>query len=164
MATTLRMPTFDPPRSSSETDQRYLLADSVAPSESASMITDTVDGDGDRTPRARSPLGHCDPTEPVTRHQSIAAPEGAASQGSYRGFKSEQAYLDALRAWAEGRKYAEPTNTTLVGFYGTTTMAEYADRPPAFQPLGLKRKWKAMKANRQEEKAKRNEERRATIA
>ncbi|QIX01800.1 hypothetical protein AMS68_007317 [Peltaster fructicola] len=162
MSTKLHMPNFDQSRASSETEQRYLLADSVSPSESASAIAD-IDGDGDRTPRARSPH-RASATLETARHQSIAEPERAHTQATYRGFASEQAYMDALRAWADSKRFAAPTETTLLGFYGETTMEEYASRPPALQPLELRKKWKAMRASRQEQKLKRNDERRATIA
>lgn len=164
MSTKMHIANFEEPRSSSETEQRYLLAESICPSESASAITD-VYGDGDRTPRARSPTREAETTVATGhRHQSIAAPEQAHTQGQYHGFKSEQAYLDALRSWAESRRYTTPSETSIIGFYGTTSMDEYASRPPALQPLGIRKKWKSLKASRQEQKVKKLDERRATIA
>ncbi|OAP60314.1 hypothetical protein AYL99_05316 [Fonsecaea erecta] len=40
---------------------------------------------------------------------------------SYRGFPSEQAYLDALKEWAQSKMYYE-SDEQLQGFYGTNTL------------------------------------------
>ncbi|KIW66802.1 hypothetical protein PV04_06096 [Phialophora macrospora] len=40
---------------------------------------------------------------------------------SYRGFPSEQAYLDALKAWAQSKMYYE-ADEQLSGFYGKSTV------------------------------------------
>lgn len=165
MASALRVPDYDQRRSSTDTSRRSLRAESIAPSDSESMITLTND-DGDRTPRAHSPsrasvMSHA---TLAPRHQSIAAPEQASAR-PYRGFASEEAYLNALRAWADGKRFAEPTETTLVGFYGTTTMAEYASRPPPpGMNLNLRKKWKERRASKQLEKQQKQNERRATVA
>lgn len=47
------------------------------------------------------------------------------------------------------------------GFYGETTMEELAARPKAFngEGLGLRRKWRARKQSKAEEKEKQAEER-----
>ena len=124
------------PRKSTETDQRHLLSDSVAPSESASMITDYEDGD--RTPRARSPIR-------------------GASTATYKGFQSEAHYLAALEEWAESKRYLEP-ETRLIGFYGPKSMEWYASQPGV--EIGLKRKWKA----RKQRKAEQQDQRRNTVA
>jgi hypothetical protein len=122
------------PRPSTETDHRHLLADSVAASSAASTVG------GDITPRAYSPS-----TTP--RVHSIAEPQ------PYRGFPSEAAYLDALRAWAEEKKYLR-CDTELKGWFGTTTTEEYASRPKVELGLnlGLREKWRARKGRRREAK------------
>ncbi|KAK5108828.1 hypothetical protein LTR62_007802 [Meristemomyces frigidus] len=158
MATTLSS-TYDlNPRNSAETERRYLLADSVAPSESASIITDLGDDGGDRTPRAHSPAPPTAQqainqrfripatttasTNPLERRETISAP----SQQPYRGFPSEAHYLAALHQWAEGQKYVQVADSPLVGFYGHTSLGEYAARPGL--ELGIKRKWRARREAR----------------
>lgn len=51
---------------------------------------------------------------------------------SYRGFPSEQAYLDALKAWADSKTYYE-TEEQLRGFYGTKTVENYLSQPGGFR-------------------------------
>ncbi|KAF2772265.1 hypothetical protein EJ03DRAFT_324692 [Teratosphaeria nubilosa] len=133
------------PRSSTETERRHLLAESLAPSEPASMV------DGDRTPRAHSPA----PSEQTERFRIPAAGQQYDRRGTianptteprpYRGFPSEAHYLAALHAWANNKKYLEPTDTTLYGFYGERTMEEYNRGKQPIQGLGLRKKWKARK-------------------
>ena len=65
----------------------------------------------------------------------------------YKGFPSEEAYLEALREWAETKKYVN-YDTSLVGFYGQTSMQELASRPK--MELGLKRKMRERKARKRE--------------
>lgn len=59
-----------------------------------------------------------------------------ASGTAYRGaYASEEAYLAALRKWASSKQYYQPGELShdgdngLVGFYGPTTLEEYAARP-----------------------------------
>lgn len=129
------------PRSSTETDRRHLLSQSVAPSETSSII------DGDRTPRAHSPAPSSQLTE-YERRDTIA--ESTPTRRPYKGFPSEEEYLEALRAWAESKKYLQ-FDRTLVGFYGATTMQEYASRPGV--EIGWKKKWNERKARKEEKKA-----------
>ena len=141
-------------RTSTETDRRHLLADSVAPSESASMIY-VDETEGDRTPRAQSPARS---SMASARRETIADP----TPRPYRGFPSEEAYLDALREWAESKKYIQ-YDRGLQGFYGSVTMQDYASRPPV--EIGLKKKWRARKARKEEKKeANKQSERRNTVA
>ncbi|KAK3671107.1 hypothetical protein LTR78_009068 [Recurvomyces mirabilis] len=153
------------PRSSTETDRRYLLADSVAPSESASIITDFADDGGDRTPRAHSPApstaqnaidqrfriaaNNNNSHNPLERRDTIADPT-VVPQQPYKGFPSEAHYLAALHAWAEDKKFVQVGDTTLHGFYGHTSMQEYAARPG--QDFGIKKKWRARKEAKQAKK------------
>lgn len=153
-ATTLASNYSLQPRASTETDRRQLLAESIAPSESSSIISH---GDGDRTPRAHSPAPSTTGSafripagQRHDRHASIATP----APQPYRGFPSEAHYLAALNEWAESKKYIQQTDTTLYGFYGETTMEEYASRPK-MEGLGLRRKWKARKEAKQEGKGSR---------
>ncbi|KAK3113012.1 hypothetical protein LTR53_010130, partial [Teratosphaeriaceae sp. CCFEE 6253] len=154
MAATL-LPHYSlPPRSSTETERRHLLSDSVGPSRAASVDTALTDrdGDGDRTPRARSPAPSLEYAEdrfriPAgQRRDTIADP----SPQPYRGFPSEAHYLAALHAWADQQKYVNPVGTELVGFYGHTSLQEYASRPPL--ESGLRRKWKARKEAKREKR------------
>lgn len=141
-------------RSSTETDRRHLLSESVAPSETTSII----DFDGNMTPRAQSPVRASQLTTQLREHErrdTIA--ETTPAQRPYRGFDSEEEYLEALREWAEEKKYISHS-MTLTGFYGGTTMQEFASRPGV--EIGLKKKWKERKARKEEKKA----ERRNTVA
>lgn len=161
MATTLA-PHFtrQQPRSSAETDRRHLLADSVAPSAATSVIDYAPSelGDGDRTPRAHSPSP---PQAPSTfripageRRDTIADP--SAAPRPYKGFPSEAHYLAALHDWAESKKYIQPSDATLYGFFGPISMEEYASRPK-IEGLGLKKKWRARKEAKEEARtARRN--------
>lgn len=128
------------PRSSTDTDRRHLLQpDSLAPSETTSIVTAT-DGDcilWDHSPASPQP----------SRRETELAP----SSRPYRGFPSEAHYLAALRAWAESRQYADPFETGLIGFYGTSTMGEMASKPPpTFEGLHLKEKWRARRERKKE--------------
>lgn len=148
------------PRRSTDTEHRHLLSDdrSIAPSESASAYLSPTPGDetpGERTPRARSPAPGYQQQLPGPRRMTIGNPETSSimtatttdtttASRPYRGFPSEEAYLDALRAWAEERMFLQSGDHSLIGYYGNKTMEEYAkDRPPELQGLGLRRKWKA---------------------
>lgn len=107
-------------RASTETDRRYLLAGSVCPSGSASMI-DIATCDGEKTPRAQSPVSAARDSQPDTAHDP--------SLQTYKGFPSRAHYLAALNTWAESKRYLEPSDSTIPGYYGQTTMEEYAQRP-----------------------------------
>lgn len=126
------------PRRSTETDRRPLLSDSLAASETASLISQPYarhnDDDGEATPRAQSPA-------PTARRETLAT----ATPQPYRGFPSEAHYLAALRAWAEEKKYIR-YDTGLKGFYGERTVEEYASQPPV--SLGIREKWRARKEKR----------------
>lgn len=134
------------PRRSTDTEERHLLADT------ASIVT-SIYTEGDRTPRATSPAARVSQSAPALQQQK-----------PYRGFASEQEYLNALHAWADNKRFETVTNAALVGYYGTTTMEEYASRPPAFQGLGLKKKWKARKASKTLEQSKGSERSRTVVA
>lgn len=64
----------------------------------------------------------------------------------YRGFPSEAAYFTALSEWAESKRYIQPTNNTLLGFYGDTSMEALASRPR--MEFGISRKLKERKASK----------------
>ncbi|KAK5730508.1 hypothetical protein LTR15_000445 [Elasticomyces elasticus] len=135
-------------------DRRHLLSDSVAPSSAASIVTDISDGDGDRTPRAHSPAPSYRLTDeryriPSSQRRDTIADPTTIPQ-PYKGFPSEAHYLAALHAWAEGKKYIEPTETSLYGFFGHTSLQEYASKPPL--ETGLRRKWRARKEAKKEQK------------
>lgn len=171
MASTLSPDYSTQRRDSAESERRHLLADSVAPSESASIITDITGGDGDRTPRARSPASSVRHVEadtrskipanqqPYPRRDTMADPSSVPAP--YRGFPSEAQYLAALNQWAESKKYIETTDTALIGFYGATTMEEYASRPT--QDLGIKKKWRARKEAKRAKQEDKSGARRTTV-
>ena len=155
MATLAQNYSFQP-RPSTETDRRHLLAESEAPSKATSIIGS--DADGDRTPRASSPARDSSRQFriPSGRRDTIADPTPVSKP--YKGFPSEAHYLAALREWADEQKYIK-YDTMLSGFYGPTTLEEYASRPPV--EIGLKKKWRERKAKKEERKAA---ERRNTVA
>ncbi|KAK1817841.1 hypothetical protein LTR12_007712 [Friedmanniomyces endolithicus] len=143
------------PRSSTETDRRHLLADSVAPSRATSIFT----ADGDRTPRAHSPAPSDRATHasnsfkipatgghPHPRRDTIADPSPAPQP--YRGFPSEAHYLAALHAWADQQRYVDPGKTTLYGFYGHQSLQDYASKPPI--EIGIRRKWRERREAKKE--------------
>jgi hypothetical protein len=113
-------------RCSTETERRHLLSDdhSIAPSESLSQVDASLYGDGERTPRARSPTA----SDPLNSRRGTSSDPTTVSTTSYRGYPSEAHYLAALRAWADSKRYVE-NDSALVGFYGQTTVAEYCERP-----------------------------------
>jgi len=123
-----------PARASTETDRRHLLAESVSHSEASSVI-DVESVDGERTPRARSPVSASKATDTSTQ--------------GYRGFPSKAHYLAALNAWADSKRYLEPSDSTLPGYYGQTTMEEYASRPRVH--IGLS-SWKQQRKEKRDAK------------
>lgn len=139
MATTMESQHFQPePRPSTETDRRHLLSQS----ESTSRATSIYDS-GEQTPRAHSPP----PAYDDKRRATVDVP---VIERPYRGFPSEAAYLAAFAEWAESKRYVQQ-DTNLVGFYGETTMAEYASRPKV--ELGLSKKWRERKARKEARRA-----------
>lgn len=125
-----------PTRPSTDTDHRHLLSESPTASRATSIV-----GSGQTTPRATS----------ITRCADVAsgarrAPIANHTPQPYKGFPSEEHYLAALHEWAESKKYVEP-DTTLVGYYGQTTMEEYANRPRV--ELGIRRKLKEWKEKKE---------------
>lgn len=112
-----------PARQSTETDRRHLLTGSTCPSETSSFV-EVEAGDGERTPRAQSPASAA--TRFNSQQQETTV--DLAHQG-YRGFPSRAHYLAALNAWAESKRYLEPGDSGISGYYGQTTMEEYAQRP-----------------------------------
>lgn len=85
-------------------------------------------------------------TAPSTRRNSTASllPSYSISSpprpryGPGGLYNTEEDYLNALRSWAEKKKFARAPQHSLVGFYGTKTVEDYANQPrPTF---GRKRK------------------------
>ena len=58
-----------------------------------------------------------------------------AVQRSYRGYKSEEEYLAALRAWVKEKECAELGPMGLTGWYGKYTMDTYMQRPSGARSL-----------------------------
>ncbi|KAL1306358.1 hypothetical protein AAFC00_005071 [Neodothiora populina] len=82
---------------------------------------------------------------------------GTAETRSYKGFPSEAAYLDALRAWAEEKKYVQPDNTsqTLIGWFGTRTLEEHSPTAGQSQKSSLLKRWRMKKEAKREERTRR---------
>lgn len=105
-----------PARASTETDSRHLLAESVSHSEASSVI-DVEIVDGERTPRARSPVSASKATDTSTQ--------------GYKGFPSKAHYLAALNAWADSKRYLEPSDSTLPGYADPKIDVTYRHFAPA---------------------------------
>ncbi|KAI5357988.1 hypothetical protein Slin15195_G063180 [Septoria linicola] len=65
----------------------------------------------------------------------------------YRGFPSRAHYLAALQEWADEKRYLQPSETTLNGFYGSTTLETYANRPK--HEFGISRRLRERKEKKQ---------------
>ncbi|EME47129.1 hypothetical protein DOTSEDRAFT_20936 [Dothistroma septosporum NZE10] len=125
---------------------------SLAPTDTASILTAVEDEAGTRTPHALS-----------------LAPTLVETRTTYRGFSSEAAYLAAFNEWAESKRYIQQEDTALIGFYGTTTMEEFAARPRI--EFGLSKKWKQRKEKKmqrqqtqQTQQPQQQQQRRQTVA
>ncbi|CAK4031137.1 Hypothetical predicted protein [Lecanosticta acicola] len=135
---------------------------SIAPSETSTQYLQEQqqeqddDNNNNRTPRATSLASTRAPSLTSTL---VADDSHRQRQQRYKGFPSEEAYLAALREWVESKKYIQ-TDATMVGYYGTTTMDEYASRPKV--ELGWSRRWKERKVRK--DAARRNSAATATAA
>lgn len=127
-------------RTSTETDRRHLLAGSACQSEVSSLV-DMESGDGERTPRAQSPV-----RDAQSKPQETTA---ELPPQSYKGFPSKADYMTALNAWAESKRYLEPSDSSIPGYYGQTTMEEYAQRPRI--QLGIS-SWKQQRKQKRDAK------------
>lgn len=110
-------------RASAETERRQPLTENICPSETSSMF-DVETLVGERTPRARSPAS----ARTIARSSSQSTAVDHSTQ-SYKGFPSRAHYLAALNEWADSKRYLDPGESTLTGYYGTTTVSELASRP-----------------------------------
>ena len=68
--------------------------------------------------------------------------------------------MEALNEWAESKKYVDHDKSALVGFFGPTTLEQYAARPK-IEGLNLGKRWKARKEAKRTEQGK---ARRGTVA
>ena len=115
---------------------------------------------GATTPRASMCDNEIPKAGPDRAGTHSSATHSRQRYGSLGQYQSEEAYLNDLRAWIEAKKYFSPGelatggNRTLEGFYGRTTMDEYASRPG----LGLRSRRRENKDQRE-----RKGQRRATI-
>ena len=102
-----------------------------------------------------SPRASIGPSDDVRRSHDVdidTAPtetnEPRRRYGSLGQYRSEEAYLNDLRAFVEAKQYYRPGELssdgyrTLEGFYGNTTMVDYANRPGAGLHLHRKQKSK----------------------
>lgn len=94
----------------------------------------------------RSP--NSNPSRPASIFSAQSIDTLVADQG-YRGYASEEAYLNALKNWAQSKAFFE-TDEQLHGFYGTKTVDAYLNQP------GWKKKEKKVKDKK--------DQRRATVA
>lgn len=146
----------DESRSHLDTSRGEHLNDSTAASTAPSAETTSADSHdgGECTPRAGSPApsvySEATSATLVSRRTSIAT-----NSESYRGFPNEEAYLNALRAWIEEKKYIQPNedSNTLSGWYGTKTMDDYIESSEKPLELSLFKRWRERKAERKEEKS-----------
>ncbi|KIV86005.1 hypothetical protein PV11_01648 [Exophiala sideris] len=72
-------------------------------------------------------------SRPASLYSAASIDTLVAPDSSYRGFPSRQAYLEALREWAEEQLYYE-ADQPLVGFYGTQTTEEILRKQGAKMP------------------------------
>jgi hypothetical protein len=96
------------PRPSLESDRLHLLSPSTATSRAASLLSH------------RSSVVTLKPTQTQTTQ-----PLTKSATAARRFTKSEEEYLDALRAWVEEKQYIS-LGEDLQGFYGRKTMDMYA--------------------------------------
>lgn len=59
---------------------------------------------------------------------SAASMDTLVADKTYRGFASQDAYMTALREWADSKMYYEGSEQ-LRGFYGTKTLETYLTQP-----------------------------------
>ena len=121
ISTTFKMTTF---HVNSSKDR--LLAPSFRSSRPASvMTTDSID-----TIMIGKPAFEQRPGISVNDGASTSAPAARRSAGPqpYRGFPSQEAYLQAMRDWVESKMYFE-SDVQLRGFYGTKDMEYYRNKP-----------------------------------
>ena len=132
-----------PNRESIESDRRGLLQ--PHPSRPASVLSTTTQDTQD----TQATISTVRPSE---ARRSQSTPEISTQPQPFRGFPSEDAYLDALRAWAKSKQYFE-SDGQMVGFYGTKTAEDYINAPGG----GIRSK---SKAQRRREKERRQSEQR----
>ncbi|RMY84573.1 hypothetical protein D0862_11377 [Hortaea werneckii] len=68
----------------------------------------------------------------------------------YKGFPTQEAYLAALHEWAQTQKYLPVGENGVAGFYGTTTLEEYARKEPKVT-MGVGSAFKRTMRRRKEE-------------
>ncbi|GAB1726559.1 hypothetical protein NU195Hw_g2484t1 [Hortaea werneckii] len=128
---------------SQDPDAKETMADSLAPSDPAKMITIIEDNDQNNAPpRTETPslatlraprISTEDPPPAYTeRPVSLSNDESKLHNhgNSYKGFPSQEAYLAALNEWAEAQKYLPVGDNGVTGFYGEKTLEEYARKEP----------------------------------
>jgi len=145
--------------SSFESDREHLLSNkSLLPpslySTSAANSTTTLT----TTAPSIAPDDSITPTQSridLTNTNVTSTPETeseAKRPTPYKGFPSEEAYLEALRSWVSEKTHIK-FDTALIGWQGTKTMQDYANQP------GIEFAWRTRMKERKAEK-----QRRATIA
>lgn len=130
------------PRASSSTERRAMLSGASTQRPLASRST-SYNSAASMTPRGSptirgSPVfstrhrGNSNPSFllPPASLSTLNNPRSRTSKKKpqgYKGFESEEAYLDALKEWAEEKKYIQPSDeaTMLTGFYGAKTINDY---------------------------------------
>lgn len=129
------MSTMNNPRSSSPTSSRHHLLSSSRPS---SILTTNTDAT-------------------LTNRESQDTLR-ASPAVSYRGFPSQEAYLQALRQFADSKKYYE-MDSQLIGFYGKKTTEDILK-----EEGGWRTKTKAQRQAEKDRKKSEVEQRRASLA
>jgi hypothetical protein len=105
------------PRPSLESDRLHLLSPSTATSRAASLLSH------------RSSVVTLKPTQTQTTQ-----PLTKSATAARRFTKSEEEYLDALRAWVEEKQYIS-LGEDLPGFYGRKTMDMVSRNFSAYKSL-----------------------------
>ncbi|KAI7232954.1 hypothetical protein KC330_g5627 [Hortaea werneckii] len=147
---------------SQDTNPKETMTDSVTPPESTSTTTVMRNKNNNAPPPSQHPSSLA--TLPTPRISTEDPPPAYSAQPdhttnghikphhnhgekSYKGFPTQEAYLAALHEWAETQKYLPVGDNGVEGFYGTTTLEEYARKEPKVEvgfgsTLRRKMKWR----------------------
>lgn len=71
-------------------------------------------------------------------------------RNTYKGFPSREAYLAALNEWAETQKYLPVGDNGVTGFYGATTLEEYARKEAKVEMSLGSALWRKMRRRKKE--------------
>ncbi|KAI7522521.1 hypothetical protein KC331_g19191 [Hortaea werneckii] len=129
---------------SQDTYLKGIMTESVTTPESASTTTVMRNKNNNDSPQTQRPslatlqeprTSTEDPppaysAQPDHKLNGHIKPHHNHGNKSYKGFPTQEAYLAALHEWAETQKYLPVGDNGVEGFYGTTTLEEYARKEP----------------------------------